>query len=240
MKHLRGFLINPAELSKQEEDQMLVLMADHYDGVSETHFRKDLRDKRWVILLRDEASREISGFSTYTLLDERIIDGVRTRAIFSGDTIIKRSHWGCWELFKLFGRLSYSLHTAFKKDGVTLYWHLISKGYKTYRLLPGFFKKFYPCCDEETPFFEKKVLESCAQQKYPSEFDCRTGVIHFSEPRDRLKDGVADVSEKLLKDKHIDFFCRANPYHSQGDELACIAEFSPGNLRPAALKMIFG
>ncbi|MBN2120779.1 MAG: hypothetical protein JW734_06980 [Candidatus Omnitrophica bacterium] len=239
MVQLRSYVVEVKDLSVAEKEQMFKLMVDHFAGVARENFERDLSEKQWAIILRGR-DYQIKGFSTYMLLDERVIDGCNVAAIFSGDTIIDRNYWGCWELFKAFGKLSLSLCYEYKKNNVSLYWFLISMGYKTYRLLPVFFKEFYPRCNKKTPVFEKKIIDTFGHYKFSSEYNSRTGVIHFLRERDRLREGVADITRERLKNKHVDFFCRKNPLHKHGDELACIAKFSEDNLRPSALRMIFG
>ena len=111
-------------------------------------------------------------------------------------------------------------------------------GYKTYRFLPLFFKEFYPRYDKEIPEYEKKLLDAFGHQKYPKEYDNKLGVIKPSNVNVSLKKGVADVNERLLKNPHIDYFVRKNPYYDKGYELACIAELTKENLKPAAYKVI--
>lgn len=240
MNNMEGQLVEVKNIAERDRSRMFDLMAGHFDGVSGENFDKDLEEKKWAIFLRDRKSGNLKGFSTYTLLDEASIEGQKIRAIFSGDTIIDRGYWGCWELFRMFGKLSFKLHKAYEENNVRLYWFLISMGYKTYRLLPAFFNVFYPRCDKDTPAFEKKVIEHFGEAKFPRQYNKEEGVIHFAEQRDRLKEGVANITPEKLKNEHVRFFCRKNPGHKYGDELACIAEFSEKNLNKAALRMIFG
>ena len=45
------------------------------------------------------------------------------------------------------------------------YWFLISKGYKTYRFLPLFFREFYPRHDAPTPAWAKEILDALGRHK---------------------------------------------------------------------------
>ena len=207
--------------------QMRQLMQTHYEGVSEERFLADLQAKQWVILLYENC--QLCGFSTQALFDywheSRLI-----KILFSGDTIIDKSHWGSLALPVAWGRLMLSLHTTYPRT--ELYWLLTSKGYKTYRFLPVFFHEFYPCHTAETPAFERTLLRSLGAQQFGTRFDEAAGVLRAQAGAQRLREGVADVDGRRLRDPHVAFFQRQNPGHGRGDELVCLARFHPDNLKP--------
>jgi hypothetical protein len=214
------------ELQPDSIGQMLRLMQEHYEGVTEAQFLADLHAKNWVILLHDEA--RLWGFSTQVMFDHSL-DGRAVKILFSGDTIIDKSHWGSMALPVAWGRLMLSLWEAHPQT--ELYWLLTSKGYKTYRFLPVFFHAFYPCCTTETPAFEKALLESVAAKRFGARFDAAAGVLRAEPGAQRLRKGVADLEGKRERDPHVVFFQQRNPGHHRGDELVCMARFHPDNLK---------
>ena len=150
---LESQIVAANELRSEEAAQMCRLMQAHYEGVTERQFLADLNAKQWAILLRDKS--RLCGFSTQILFDHSF-DGATVKIVFSGDTVIEKSHWGSLALPVAWGRLMLSLLA--KHPGTNLYWLLTSKGYKTYRFLPVFFREFYPCHNQETPAFEKNIV----------------------------------------------------------------------------------
>ena len=72
--------------------EMYDLYRRYYDSTSLQLFESDLKDKDFVVVLKDETA-SVVGFSSLALLNAEI-DGQRIRAIYSGDTIIDRAHWG--------------------------------------------------------------------------------------------------------------------------------------------------
>src|SRR5712691_8478145 len=66
--------------------RMYDLYATYYDATSPSLFEKDLGDKDWVFVLRDESGM-LAGFSSLAVVDASV-DGRCLRAIYSGDTII--------------------------------------------------------------------------------------------------------------------------------------------------------
>ncbi len=222
---LESQTIPVTELRPESVAQMLRLMQTHYEGVSEPRFLADLQAKQWVILLYDE--RRLCGFSTQVLFDFPH-ENRPTRVLFSGDTIIDKHHWGSLALPIAWGRLMLSLTCPDSE----LYWLLISKGYKTYRFLPVFFHEFYPCFLTPTPTFEKTLLEKVASQRFGERFDPASGVLRAEPGAQRLREGVAELDGRRLRDPHVAFFQHQNPGHSRGDELVCVARSHPDNLKP--------
>ena len=82
--------------------------------------------------------------------------------------------------------------------------------YVIWGLLPVFWKEFYPNYRFETPAYEKQIIDAYGGLLYPEEYNSRTGVVEYRSEKDRLKDGVADIGEKELKNKDIAFFAEKN------------------------------
>jgi hypothetical protein len=232
---LQGRLVPAAAVSPPERDALFALMDRHYANVQRAVFEADLAEKRWVILVHNPATRAVCGFSTQTLL-ECEAPGRRFRALFSGDTIIDRDHWGDPALAHVWGRLALSLID--RLGGEELHWFLLSQGYKTYRFLPLFFHEFYPRHDRATPDWAKQVLGALAGARYPHAYDPAAGVVRSGPRQYRLRAGVADLTEERLLDPHVRFFAAANPGHRQGDELCCLAPLTGDNFTRAAYRVI--
>lgn len=232
---LAGEIQNVKALTDAQKERMFELMKLHFDGIDQAAFNSDLSEKQWVILLYSYLTGTIVGFSTQMII-AKTIDDIPVTAVFSGDTIIHKDYWGDTELVRLWGRLILSLMQ--KYEDTKMYWFLISMGYKTYRFLPVFFKEFYPRYDKPTPEFEQNVLDTFGQLKYPLQYNSTLGIIHHSKTSARLKSGIADIKDYLLKNPHIAFFLQRNPFYYKGDELACVAELTKENLKTVAYKII--
>jgi hypothetical protein len=232
---LQGRLVPAATLAPEERDQMFALMDRYYDGAGRAAFDADLAEKEWVIQVLDPQTQGLCGFSTQMLL-RADVDPRPVWALFSGDTIVARDRWGDTALSHVWGRLALSLID--RLGGAELYWFLISKGYKTYRYLPLFFREFYPRHDAPTPARLQAVLDALARTKYPAAYDPGRGVILAGAGKDRLRPGVADVTAERLRDPHVRFFHARNPGHVRGDELCCLAPLTRENFTPAAYRVI--
>jgi hypothetical protein len=116
------------------------------------------------------------------------------------------------------------------------YWFLICKGYRTFRYLPVYFHQYYPS-PQPTPPFEQELLDRLANLRFGEAYRAETGIIRC--PRDyRLREGIGDITDRERRDPRIAFFEQRNPGWLQGDELACLADLSYGNLTRAGLRML--
>jgi hypothetical protein len=230
---LTGEIRAVESIHRDHKRQMFDLLSAYFEGADEDVFQKDLAEKQWVILLLDAVDGTVQGFSTQMLI-EHTVDGEAVKALFSGDTIINRDYWGEHELARQWLRLVEGLFALYPRS--RLYWFLISKGYKTYRFLPVYFKEFYPRYDRDTPEQEQRIMDAFGYLKYPRNYSGKDGLIRFPGEAMRLKDNFAGVDCRRLKDPHIRFFIRRNPGYRQGDELVCLAPLSYDNFKPSVFK----
>ena len=215
----RSEVVERADLTRRDRDEMFALYTRYFATHDRMTFERDLAEKQWVILLRDDDGL-IDGFSTLM----RMHVGSAT-IFFSGDTIVARHRWGTYDLPRLWGRHVFSV------AGADAYWFLISSGFRTYRYLPLFFRDFYPRNAAMKP-----LLDAIAMTKFGEAYDARTGVIRLATPAP-LRDGISDPDLRM-SNPHVRFFVEANPGHADGDELACLVRIDVGNLTSAGLRMI--
>jgi hypothetical protein len=209
---------------------MYSLMDQFYTNMARSVFLRDLSHKHKVILGFDD-SDNLVGFSTQQIIEVETSPGVMVQGVFSGDTIIHRDHWGSSAPFKTF--LSY-----FLDYGENFYWFLISKGYKTYRTLPVFFKEFYPGVGRTVPEREQAIMHAYARQLYDDDYNPNSGVIEYRTPKDFLRDGVAEIEGRALHNPDVIFFTQANPLWKRGNDLVCIVRLCRENLLDRAKRLV--
>jgi hypothetical protein len=230
---LHGVLVRTGLLGESVRTGMFGLMQQFYDNTDYTVFLRDLQEKDFCILLCDGGGN-LRGFSTQMTIS--IQTGEQTvHGIFSGDTIIHSDYWGSLELFRVFIQNMVPLGTQYS----SFYWFLTSKGYKTYRMLPVFFKEFYPSCRSATPRCEQTVMHAFGRVRYPGRYDETSGVVTYRETKDKLKTGIADVTENRLRDEHVRFFVEKNPGYLEGNDLVCIASLAETNFRDGVRNLLF-
>jgi len=215
-----------AELGDAQVDQMFQLMESHYDYVNRAQFEADLAWKDTAILLLDEEGA-IHGFSTIAL-NPKGTEGANYDILFSGDTIIDRQYWGTQELVR-----GFSLAAGERKQpGRRLLWMLLSKGHRTYAYLPLFAHRYFPAVDPERQAEElAPVLAICADQLFGAAWKPEQGIVRFEERVGQLKPELADGTLTRPKNKNVQFFLERNPGYAEGDELVCMTELEPDNLR---------
>lgn len=232
---LRGTIVDQIHLNAAERREMFGLMNLYYENLVEEKFYEDLSEKDWVLVLYDKKGA-IKGFSTLMAMDMDL-DGRTVKGVFSGDTIIHRDYWGTVEFLIVWGRfVLMDLPELFAP--MPVYWILISKGYKTYRYLPTHFLEFFPRYDRETPAGIQRIMDAFGRLKYPDRYDAGRGIITSDGNTDRVKDGIAPLTEKHLQDPNLAFFARKNPGHEEGEELVCIVRAAFDNLQPPTQQML--
>jgi hypothetical protein len=222
--------VRPAELSRGEREAMLALMRASYDGVDAAEFEADLRDKDLVLLLR-APDGALAGFSTAKLL-RHDFEGRPLRVVFSGDTVMARERRGSRTLARAFARLLRDLLE--EEPGTPLHWLLISKGERTYRYLPAYFRDFSPRHDRPTPAARARLMGELGGRLFPGRHDRARGIVTARPGGQRLR--AAELPARESADPHRAFFARANPGHRGGDELLCLAEFSRENVHEPVLR----
>lgn len=212
-------------------EELLALFDRFYQNVTKTKFVSDFKQKKWVIILR--SNNDIVGFSTQTVFSQ-YIEGVETIFLYSGDTVVSPEYWQKSHLSGAFCHLMTYLIKEFPDS--PLYWFLTSKGYRTFRYLPVFFKSFYP--DIELDQHLKKVLDSVAENQFPSRYNPETGIIKPGKMDNLLKNTHYTIPDNRGNNQHINFFLKKNPGYINGDELACIAAIKKDNFKKTIFKVL--
>ena len=223
------------ELGGETRERMFDLYAAHYEASSAALFLEDLADKDWVVMIRDE-DRAIRGFST---LKVGVFDDSeshrRIRVLFSGDTVIDRARWGTQAL--AFEWLRFAGQLKAEAPETPLYWLLISKGHRTYRYLPAFSVEYWPRFDAPTPASIQRLKDSLAVEHFGHYYSRESGIVSFEQSRGHLAPDLAEIPRDESLRPEVAFFLRANPGYRRGDELVCLTELTPPNLKPLARRV---
>jgi hypothetical protein len=222
-----------SSLEGRTVSQMYDLYATYYDATSPSLFEEDLGDKDRVVVLRDESGMLV-GFSSLAIVDATI-GGRGLRAIYSGDTIIDRAHWGTQALAFTWLRFAGTIKAQAPER--PLYWFLIVKGHRTYRYLSAFSIDFYPHWQMPTPASAGAIMRQLASQRFDEAYDSERGIVSFDRSRGHLRPMWAAVEREEAARPDVAFFLRSNPGYTQGDELVCLTELSCNNLRPLARRV---
>ncbi|OGV67547.1 MAG: hypothetical protein A3K19_13370 [Lentisphaerae bacterium RIFOXYB12_FULL_65_16] len=231
---LSTYIVRQEWLTESDRAAMLALHGRHYGNVRPERFMADLAAKEWVILLRGP-SGALVGFSTQALI-RLCVQGREHRFLFSGDTVVDHAHRHTPALAGCFGHLMLRLMCDQGEDD--LHWFLITKGFRTYRFLPVFFKRFFPAFDADMPDECASLMHAVATHRFGSEYDPDTGIVRPGAGGDRLLPELARVPPGRLRDPHVAYFLRRNPGFAAGDEMACLTAIRRDNLNPRAWRVI--
>jgi hypothetical protein len=114
---------------------------------------------------------------------------------------------------------------------------LLSSGFRTYRFLPVFWRKFWPQAGAPTPEEMRALRDELAGRRFGAAYHAGAGVVRFGAPQ-RLRGELAEVPDGRTKDAHVAYFLAANPGHADGDELVCLTELSDENLTAAGRRVV--
>lgn len=229
---MNGRLVWRADLEEAERAAMFELLSAHFHGVQRRTFDRDLDEKNWVLLFAD--GPHLRGFTTL-LAYETVRDGEPISVIYSGDTIMARDGWKTATLPRSWITAVRALRERYLR-GNRLYWLLLTSGFRTYRLLPVFWREFYPRTGVPTPPDVQALLSRLAIERLGSCYQHGKGIARFPSPQ-VLRDELREVGPGRLSEPHIAFFMERNPGWRDGDELVCLTEISFDNLTPAGRRM---
>jgi hypothetical protein len=220
VSRLRATTVPVRSVTPADRHEMYALFERYYADVDPERFERDLNAKDDVILLRD-ADAIVRGFSTLKQLTVEV-GGRRHRGVYSGDTVVDHTAWGQGELGRAF--LRYLLWVRLTHPFRELWWFLISKGYKTYLLMANNFPEHWPRFEGPTPQEPQQLRAAFAQLAFGADYDDAAGVVRFSAPSGRLREGVASIDPALVaSNPRVSFFEASNPGWARGDELVCVA-----------------
>lgn len=230
---LRGRLVARGALARSETAAMRSLLERHFEGVDGTTFEADLAGKTHAVLLED-ASGRLQGFTTFHIAATRV-DGGPLTIVYSGDTIVTPAAWGTTVLPRAWIRAVYDLRAGLPPG--KLYWLLLTSGFRTYRFLSVFWRRFHPRFDGPTPARARRLLEALSRERFGDLYDAEAGVVRFQRPQ-VLRPELLEVPTGRQLDPHVRFFLERNPGFVHGDELVSLTSLEPDNLTPAGRRML--
>jgi hypothetical protein len=213
-----------SDLDAKMIDRMLEILLIYYGNTTREQFERDLFSKTGAICIFEPTTDKLIGFSTFKEF-YHTVDGQQYVILFSGDTIIEKEYWGSQALAMGFGEQMVSMINRYPDNEI--YWFLISKGIRTYKYLPAFFKEYYPNHKTSTPEKYQRIMDSLAYHIFPDLYDKPAGVIN-------VKKGQFLKSEFFPpphpSNEIEEFYFRMNPGHIKGDELVCLTALKADNV----------
>ena len=219
-------------LSADDLAAMHALLSAHFEGVTPEQFGRDLCDKNWAVLI--ERGGRLVGFTTLHAYESHAGGAGPVSVVYSGDTIVAPEAWNTSAMPRAWIEAVAALRARYPRGPYV--WLLITSGFRTYRLLPLFWREFQPRFDVPTPPEKQSLMDALATERFGDRYDRNTGLVRLAAPQ-RLRAGLAGIPPSREADPHVAFFARRNPGHTEGDELVCLTELEPGNLTPAGRRM---
>lgn len=206
--------------------EMFSLHGKYFTNISFDKFLTDFNEKQWCILIRNQ-QQEIVGYSTIQLIT-RTIAKIPVLVLFSGDTLVATEYRHFNALMPAFVKFCEYLERMYA--ACNRYWLLITKGYRTYRLIPVNYVTFYPNRHSETPWEIRQIIDVICKEKFGERYKADSGIIKSDSTHDFLKPEFAEIPAGRERNPDVQFFLSNNPGYLYGDELVCLTPISTGNL----------
>jgi hypothetical protein len=174
-KRLVGSLVRVRDFSAADRDVAYELLHAYYENTDRARFDRDLAEKQYIVCMRDSKTGELKGFCTIHVGVMRV-GRRKVTTTFTGDTVVDREYWGQKIIHTQFSKLLLYLKVRYPLR--PLYWFLISKGYKTYKIIVNTCKCTIPAHDRPTPAGQQALLHELARARFGDSYDEARGVIH--------------------------------------------------------------
>lgn len=232
-RRLEAQILPIRALTDGMRESMFGLYYRYYEATSRERFLADLAAKDEALILYDTAD-VIRGFSTLRLI-ECEWNGHRCRVVFSGDTIVHHRFWG--EQSLAFNWIRRAGAIKAERPNAPLFWLLIVKGHRTFRYLQAFSRNYYPHWKADTPPDMQGLMDRLGADLFGEDYGCDKGIVSFPLSRGQLRPEWAEPPDEVMSRPEVRFFLHRNPGYRQGDELLCLTELTPENLRPLARRL---
>ena len=211
---------------------MMDLYFASYEGSDAGIFNADLNKKDKALIIYH--GETLVGFTTLKSYDASW--GIRKiRVVYSGDTVVRKDHWGQQELARAW--LEEIGHIKAARMDRPLYWFLLVKGHRTYKFLTAFARTFYPNQARDRNDL-KPLADILANDMFGDNYCPDTGVVRFNGSRGHLAPGIAWPTAAELTRSDTRFFLSANPGYLNGEELVCVCELELFNMKPLAQRIV--
>ena len=126
-----------------------------------------------------------------------------------------------------------------RRPWLPAYWFFDTFSYKSYLLLPRYFRVFWPRRERGTPGDVEAFIDNLAKRRYGDDWIPDRGIVRRSGTK-RLRGGTAPVDSAALVDPDVRFFESRNPGHAEGDMLVCLAPLTLANIVGALAEAFVG
>jgi hypothetical protein len=223
-----------SSLTPSELDEIWVV-TDRYVETTRAVYEKKLKALPEVGLLRTRQGALVGlvSFDVYrTRFEER--DSI---IIFTSSVVIDTAFRGRNLLVRTGLRMV--LREKLRRPWLPVYWLFDTFSYKSYVLLPHYFREYWPRREQPTPTQTSRFIDHLARHRYGDDWIPERGIVRRSGTK-RLRATTAPIDDGALTDPDIAFYQTANPGHAEGDMLVCLAPLSPRNVATFVTRGFFG
>lgn len=203
------------KLSETELNELWELYAPHHNVSREEYLGRVLNGLTHLTQYRDAYTYELVGCTGVREEIFTLSSGAKAYTVYSGMSFILPAYRGLHLLPRTLSYYSLKLKLSNPFRQVFVWSDAIS--YKPYLLTARSTRKFFPSRKFATPPQIQELIHLVGHQFYGENYDEASGTVR--KESNRLKQHVAPVSDRDLRDPDIAFFVRHNPGYAKGDGL---------------------
>lgn len=222
---MRIDIIPSALLTEQQFSQMCSVYCPHHN-VSEAELRIRAVQNIDQVALFTAEDGTLHGFMGFRFRELRTQKGKKAAAFYMGMAYILPQSRGKNLVQKTVVRfvVKFKLKNPFTR---LLFW-TDAISYKPYMIFARNLRTYFPTKNCKTPQFYREIRDQLGATYYGDQYDAASGTV--IKENNRLKKGVAEISDKELSDPDILFYATQNPGHSQGNGLIVMCPASLENI----------
>ncbi|MEO0473971.1 MAG: hypothetical protein AAF206_30460 [Bacteroidota bacterium] len=230
-------LKDPRSLTDQQIDQMCALYLAHHHTNRQACEERIRTGFDQIILYQDPQTKDVVGYNGVQKRIHRIKGFLRpVLAVYLGQLYIDKAFRGGHPVPRAMIRIF--LREKLMRPWLMPFIWADALTYKPYMLMAMNSKHFYPNPDRETPEAYQNLITHLGQDRYGDRFDPTTGCV--SKDSKLLKDHVAPIPERLLRNKFIRFYRERNVNFESGGGLLVVNFFDWYTVRKVFKKLITG
>ncbi|MEL6673002.1 MAG: hypothetical protein AAFR61_12450 [Bacteroidota bacterium] len=210
------------DLHPQEEAQMVDLYLAHHHISREACLKRIQEGFDRLVIFRTHKNGRIVGYNGYKVRTFRAPGFLRPiMAVYLGQLFIEKAYRGShpvqWSTLKIFLK-----HKLFRPWYKTVIW-ADALTYKPYLLIAKNSHSFYPNPEKPTPPAYHMLINYLGMTHYGESYNPASGTV--TKQRKLLKDHVAPIRPRLLKNPLIRFYAEKNPGHSKGNGMLVLTDY---------------
>ncbi|MEM9823374.1 MAG: hypothetical protein AAF985_19990 [Bacteroidota bacterium] len=215
-------IVQQEALSPAQKENMWLIYKHYYHYSKESFMARINRNTHFALYQRNG---KIGGF-TGLRINALLLGGRKRFLIYYGQTILPWGYKGA-TLLPLTALKLVLKHWKELLFQDAWFWY-DSLTYKAYLISAKSLAEYYPNFRGSSPEYAKEMVDHLGKHYYGESYHPKTGTV--SKSQNFVKDKKRSIYERLLQDRDIAFYAKANPAYADGHGLITYAPINLANI----------